>query len=120
MGCSAAIALEVLSETGFVVAWRAIVDPQKLLDRDGRGRRTDDDVAWAQLGGGLLFPGGAWGGVGSRSAGSCTGSGVPTKQIAEREFNLSFLNTADRRAGADRLRCRARDRRLARRGAISC
>jgi hypothetical protein len=40
-----AIALEVLSELGFVLAWGAIVDPQKLLDRDGRRRRTDDDVA---------------------------------------------------------------------------
>jgi uncharacterized membrane protein YbhN (UPF0104 family) len=58
-----ALAIEVLSELGFVLAWGAIVDPQKLLDGDGRGRRTDDDVAWAQL-------------------------------IAEREFNLSFLNTA--------------------------
>ena len=33
-----AIALEVLSETGFVVAWRAIVDPDNVLARDGRGR----------------------------------------------------------------------------------
>lgn len=36
-----AIALEVLSETGFVVSWRAIVDPDRLLERDGRGRRMD-------------------------------------------------------------------------------
>jgi uncharacterized membrane protein YbhN (UPF0104 family) len=60
----AAIALEVLSELGFVVAWRAIVDPQNTLAADGRGRRMDDEVAWAQLGGGLVLPGGAWGGVG--------------------------------------------------------
>jgi uncharacterized membrane protein YbhN (UPF0104 family) len=88
-----AIALEVLSELGFVLAWGAIVDPQKLLDRDGRGRRTDDDVAWAQLAGGLLLPGGAWGGVGLGSL-ILHRLGAPTKQIAEREFNLSFLNTA--------------------------
>jgi uncharacterized membrane protein YbhN (UPF0104 family) len=88
-----AIALEVLSELGFVLAWGAIVDPQKLLDRDGHGRRTDDDVAWTQLAGGLLFPGGAWGGVGVGAL-ILHRLGVPTKQIAEREFNLSFLNTA--------------------------
>jgi uncharacterized membrane protein YbhN (UPF0104 family) len=88
-----AIALEVLSELGFVGAWRAIVDPQNALDRDGRGRRLDDDVAWAQLGGGLLFPGGAWGGVGVGAL-ILHRFGMPTKLIAEREFNLSFLNTA--------------------------
>jgi uncharacterized membrane protein YbhN (UPF0104 family) len=87
-----AIALEVLSELGFVLAWGAIVDPQKLLDRDGRGR-TDDDVAWAQLAGGLLLPGGAWGGVGVGAL-ILHRFGVPNKLIAEREFNLSFLNTA--------------------------
>src|SRR6202035_2454868 len=88
-----ATALEVLSEVGFVLAWGAIVDPQKLLDRDGRGRRTDDDVAWAQLAGGLLLPGGAWGGVGVGAL-ILHRFGVPNTQIAEREFNLSFLNTA--------------------------
>jgi uncharacterized membrane protein YbhN (UPF0104 family) len=87
-----AIALEVLSELGFVVAWGAIVDPEKLLDRDGHGRRTDDDVAWTQLAGGLLLPGGAWGGVGVGAL-ILHRLGVQTKVIAEREFNLSFLNT---------------------------
>jgi uncharacterized membrane protein YbhN (UPF0104 family) len=88
-----ALALEVLSELGFVLAWGAIVDPQKLLDRDGRGRRTDDEVAWSQLAGGLLLPGGAWGGVGVGAL-ILHRFGVPTNLIAEREFNLSFLNTA--------------------------
>lgn len=88
-----AIALEVLSELGFVAAWRAIIDPQELLARDGRGWHTDDDVAWAQLGGGLLLPGGAWGGVGVGAL-ILHRFGMPNKQIAEREFNLSFLNTA--------------------------
>ena len=78
-----AIALEVLSELGFVLAWGAIVDPQKLLDRDGHGRRTDDDVAWAQLAGGLLLPGGAWGGMGVGAL-ILHRLGVPTKLIAER------------------------------------
>jgi uncharacterized membrane protein YbhN (UPF0104 family) len=88
-----AIALEVLSELGFVLAWGAIIDPEKMLDRDARGRRTDDDVAWAQLAGGLVLPGGAWGGVGVGAL-ILHRLGVPTKLIAEREFNLSFLNTA--------------------------
>ncbi len=88
-----AIALEVLSELGFVVAWSAIVDPQNVLDRDGRGRRMDDRAAWAQLGGGLVLPGGAWGGVGVGAL-ILHRFGMPAKLIAEREFNLSFLNTA--------------------------
>jgi uncharacterized membrane protein YbhN (UPF0104 family) len=88
-----AIALEVLSELGFVLAWSAIVDPQNVLDSDSRGRRTDDRVAWAQLGGGLLLPGGAWGGVGVGAL-ILHRFGMPNKLIAEREFNLSFLNTA--------------------------
>ncbi len=88
-----AIVLEVLSEFGFVVAWRAIVDPQNLLERDSSGRSMDADVAWAQLGGGLLLPGGAWGGVGV-GAWIMHRFGMPTKLTAEREFNLQFLNTA--------------------------
>jgi uncharacterized membrane protein YbhN (UPF0104 family) len=88
-----AIALEVISELGFVAAWRAIIDPQKLLASDGRGQRMDDDVAWTQLAGGLLLPGGAWGGVGV-GAFILHRFGMPNKLIAEREFNLSFLNTA--------------------------
>ena len=88
-----AIVLEVLSELGFVAAWRAIIDPEMMLAREGRGRRTDDDVAWAQLGGGLILPGGAWGGVGVGAL-ILHRFGVPNKLIAEREFNLSFLNTA--------------------------
>ncbi len=59
----ALIALEVLSEAGFVFAWSAIVDPQNVLARGGRGRRMDEHVAWAQLGGGSFSPaahGEAW------------------------------------------------------------
>jgi uncharacterized membrane protein YbhN (UPF0104 family) len=88
-----AIALEVLSETGFVVSWRAIVDPDRLLERDGRGRRMDQRVAWAQLGGGLLVPGGSLGGMGV-GGWILHRFGMATKLIAERQFNLSFLNTA--------------------------
>jgi uncharacterized membrane protein YbhN (UPF0104 family) len=87
-----AMALEVLSETGFVVAWRRIVDPDKVLQRDGRGWRMDQRVAWAQLGGGLVVPGGSLGGMGV-GGWILHRFGMPTKLIAERQFNLGFLNT---------------------------
>ena len=50
----ALVGLEVLSETGFVFSWSAIVDSDHRLTSEGRGRRTADDVAWSQLGSGLL------------------------------------------------------------------
>jgi uncharacterized membrane protein YbhN (UPF0104 family) len=87
-----AIVLEVVSETGFVVSWRRIVDPDKVLQRDGRGWRMDQRVAWAQLGGGLLVPGGSLGGMGV-GGWILHRFGMPTGVIAERQFNLSFLNT---------------------------
>ena len=45
----AAVAIEILSETSFVVSWRAIVDPEDLLSRDGRGERTASRVAWVRI-----------------------------------------------------------------------
>jgi uncharacterized membrane protein YbhN (UPF0104 family) len=87
-----AILLEVISETGFVIAWRRIVDPDGVLERDGRGWRMDQRVAWAQLGGGLLVPGGSLGGMGV-GGWILHRFGMPTDVIAERQFNLSFLNT---------------------------
>jgi uncharacterized membrane protein YbhN (UPF0104 family) len=87
------IALEVASELGFVLAWGAIIDPQKVLVGGQAGRRMDEHVAWAQLGGGLLLPGGAWGGVGL-GVWILHRFGMSTEVITEREFNLSFLNTA--------------------------
>ena len=59
-----ALVLETVSEMGFVLSWRSIVDPQDLLSRKGGGRRTGIRAAWAQLGGGTLVPGGSLGGVG--------------------------------------------------------
>ncbi|HEY2006348.1 MAG TPA: lysylphosphatidylglycerol synthase domain-containing protein [Solirubrobacteraceae bacterium] len=88
-----AIALEGVSEIGFVVSWRGVVDPERMLDADGRGRRMDQRVAWTQLGAGLLVPGGTLGGMGV-GAWFLHRFGMPPKQIAERQFNLSFLNTA--------------------------
>jgi uncharacterized membrane protein YbhN (UPF0104 family) len=88
-----AVALETASEMGFVLSWRAIVDPDDLLSRDGRGHRMATRAAWAQLGGGTLVPGGSLGGIGV-GAWILHRFGMPAKLIAEREFNLSFLNTA--------------------------
>ena len=87
-----AIVLELLSETGFVVSWRRIVDPDRVLQRDGRGWRMDQRVEWAQVGGGLLVPGGSLGGMGV-GGWILHRFGMPTELIAERQFALSFLNT---------------------------
>jgi hypothetical protein len=88
-----AIAIEVVSESGFVLSWRAIIDPDNMLQKDGRGTRTADRVAWAQLGGGLVVPGGSYGGIGVGGL-ILHRFGMPTKLIARRQFSLSFLNTA--------------------------
>jgi uncharacterized membrane protein YbhN (UPF0104 family) len=89
----ALVGLEVLSETGFVFSWSAIVDADDTLAGEGRGRRTADDVAWAQLGSGLLLPGGAWGGMGWGAL-ILRRFGMPGELIAKRQLTLSFLNTA--------------------------
>jgi uncharacterized membrane protein YbhN (UPF0104 family) len=89
---AAMLTLETLSEIGFVVSWRAIVDRDNLLERDGRGHRLPSRVAWAQLGGGLLVPGGSYAGLGVGTW-LLHRLGMPLKQIAERQFSLSFLNT---------------------------
>jgi uncharacterized membrane protein YbhN (UPF0104 family) len=86
-----AFALETLSEMGFVASWRAIVDPENLLCREGK--RVGTRAAWAQLGGGTLIPAGSFAGPGV-GAWIMHRFGMPPKLIAEREFNLSFLNTA--------------------------
>jgi uncharacterized membrane protein YbhN (UPF0104 family) len=88
-----AVGLEALSETGFVVSWRGVVDPEGVLDREGGGHRLSRRAAWTQLGGGMLVPGGSLSGVGV-GAWILHRFGMPPKLIAEREFNLSFLNTA--------------------------
>jgi uncharacterized membrane protein YbhN (UPF0104 family) len=88
----ALLAIEVLSEVGFVFAWDRIVDPDDLLAGGEPGRRMDQHVAWMQLGGGLVLPGGTWGGMGAGGV-ILHRFGMPTKLIAERQFNLSFLNT---------------------------
>jgi uncharacterized membrane protein YbhN (UPF0104 family) len=89
----AAVAIETLSELGFVVSWRAIVDPEDVLGSDGRGEHMDSRVAWLQLGGGMLVPGGTLSSVGV-GAWILHHFGMPNKLIAERQFNLQFLNTS--------------------------
>jgi MFS family permease len=89
----AVFVLEILSETGFVISWHAIVDPENRLGRDGHGGgRMDVRLAWAQLGAGMFIPGGS---LSSVSAGTWLlhKLGLPFKRIAERQLSLSFLNT---------------------------
>ena len=88
-----AVVLEVLSESGYVQAWRGIVDPDGLLGADGRGTRTATRAAWAQLGAGMIVPGGSLASIGV-GAWILHHFGMAPKTIAERQFNLSFLNTA--------------------------
>jgi uncharacterized membrane protein YbhN (UPF0104 family) len=88
----AAVGIEVLSELGFVMSWRGIVDPEDVLSRDGRGERMASRVAWVQLGGGMLVPGGSLSSVGV-GAWLLHRFGMPNTVIAERQFNLQFLNT---------------------------
>src|SRR5207247_10663445 len=59
-----ALAVETLSESGYAVSWRAILDPERLLEQGGRGKRLATRVAWAQLGGGMIVPGGTLGSMG--------------------------------------------------------
>jgi uncharacterized membrane protein YbhN (UPF0104 family) len=83
----------VLSELGYVTAWRAIVDPDNLLGKDRRGVRISTHAAWTQLGGGMVLPGGSLASIGV-GAWILRHFGMPPTTIAERQFNLSFLNTA--------------------------
>jgi uncharacterized membrane protein YbhN (UPF0104 family) len=69
------------------------VDPENLLGRDARGVRISTQAAWAQLGAGMVVPGGALASIGV-GAWILRRLGMPGKTIAERQFNLSFLNTA--------------------------
>jgi hypothetical protein len=84
--------LETLSEMGFVVSWHAIVDPEDALGQYACRRRIDVRLAWAQLGAGMFVPGGSLSSVGAGTW-LLKRLGMPLKVTAEREFNLSFLNT---------------------------
>jgi uncharacterized membrane protein YbhN (UPF0104 family) len=89
----AAMAVETLSEIGYVISWRGILDPEDLLSQGDRGRHLGARVAWAQLGGGMLVPGGTLGSMGV-GAWMLHRLGIPMDRMAERQFTLMFLNTA--------------------------
>jgi uncharacterized membrane protein YbhN (UPF0104 family) len=88
-----AMAVETLSEIGYVVAWRGILDPDDLLRQDGRGKHLGARVAWAQLGGGMIVPGGTLGSIGV-GAWMLHRLGMPMDKVGERQFTLMFLNSA--------------------------
>jgi uncharacterized membrane protein YbhN (UPF0104 family) len=88
-----AMAVETVSECGYVVSWRGILDPDDLLRGEGRGRHLGARVAWAQLGGGMVVPGGTLGSMGV-GAWMLHRLGMPMNRVGERQFTLMFLNTA--------------------------
>jgi uncharacterized membrane protein YbhN (UPF0104 family) len=88
-----AMAVETLSEIGYVVSWRGILDPDNLLRQSGRGKHLGARVAWAQLGGGMVVPGGTLGSIGV-GAWMLQRLGMPMDKVGERQFTLMFLNSA--------------------------
>jgi uncharacterized membrane protein YbhN (UPF0104 family) len=88
-----AMAVETLSEIGYVVSWRGILDPDNLLHGDGRGKHLGARVAWAQLGGGMVVPGGTLGSMGVGAL-MLHKLGMPMDRVGERQFTLMFLNSA--------------------------
>ena len=88
-----AMAVETVSEIGYVVSWRGILDPDNLLRKDGRGKHLGARVAWAQLGGGMVVPGGTLGSMGV-GAWMLHRLGMPMDRVGERQFTLMFLNSS--------------------------
>src|SRR4029077_1378758 len=88
-----AMAVETVSEIGYVISWRGILDPDNLLRQGGRGKHLGARVAWAQLGGGMIVPGGTLGSMGV-GAWMLHRLGLPMDRVGERQFTLMFLNTA--------------------------
>ena len=87
------MAVEIVSEAGYVTSWRGILDPEDLLSQEGRGRLTGQRVAWAQLAGGMIVPGGAIGSIGV-GAWMLHRLGISTDRVGERQLTLMTLNTA--------------------------
>jgi uncharacterized membrane protein YbhN (UPF0104 family) len=85
--------IEILSEMGYVVSWRGILDPEGLLQEGNRGKHLGSRVAWAQLGGGMIVPGGTLGSMGVGAL-MLHRLGMAMDRVAERQFVLMFLNTA--------------------------
>jgi len=87
-----ALVVETFSEAGYVISWRGILDPEDLLLEGGRGRHLAARVAWAQLGGGMIVPGGTLGSMGV-GAWMLHRLGMSMDRVAERQFVLMFLNS---------------------------
>ncbi len=87
-----AMFVETISEIGYVISWRGILDPDDLLAEGPRGRHLGARVAWAQLGGGMLVPGGTLGSIGV-GAWILHRLGMPMERVGERQFTLMFLNS---------------------------
>ena len=87
-----ALFVETLSQCGYVVSWTGILDPDGLLRAEGRGRHLGARVAWSQLGGGMVVPGGTIGSMGV-GAWMLHRLGMPMSKVGERQFTLMFLNT---------------------------
>ena len=88
-----AVAIETLSETGYVVSWRGILDPDnRLREIEGGSRHLAAETAWSQLGGGMLVPGGTLGSIGVGSW-MLHRLGMSMDGVAKRQFTLMFLNT---------------------------
>ncbi len=88
----AAMGVETISEIGYVISWRGILDPEDLLRQGDRGKHLGARVAWAQLGGGMLVPGGTLGSMGV-GAWMLHRLGMSMDRVAERQFTLMFLNS---------------------------
>jgi uncharacterized membrane protein YbhN (UPF0104 family) len=85
-----AVGLEILSEAGFVLGFLLVMDPQGELFSK---RRVGREIAWTELGGGMLLPAGAAGGPGI-AAWALHKLGMGGDVIAKRSFVLLFLNSA--------------------------
>jgi uncharacterized membrane protein YbhN (UPF0104 family) len=85
-----AVGLEILSEFGFVLAFLLVMDPD---DRLFSKRMLGRQIAWTELGGGMLLPAGAVGGPGI-AAWALNKVGMEGELIAQRSFVLVFLNSA--------------------------
>jgi uncharacterized membrane protein YbhN (UPF0104 family) len=93
LGLLALAGIEVLSESGYAFAWRGVLDPDALLRQEGRGKYLGARVAWAQLGGGMVVPGGSLGSIGV-GAWMLRRLGMPVSQVLRRQLTLILLNTA--------------------------
>ena len=85
-----AVGLEIVSELGFVLAFLLVMDPNRhLFSKRGVGQQ----IAWAELGGGMLLPAGAAGGP-AIAAWALHRVGMEGEVIAQRSLVLLFLNSA--------------------------